>query len=58
MKRSQTKAMDTIGTIAGIIAALGLVTILAVNERIYWLPPIIAIGTVVWWLGWGRKRYE
>lgn len=51
-------AMDTIGIIAGIIAAIGFITVLAVNEKIYWLPVIIAVVTVVWWLGWGRHKYE
>jgi hypothetical protein len=54
----QVKAMDTIGITAVIIAALGLITVLAVNEKIYWLPVIIAVVTVVWWLGWGRHKYE
>jgi len=56
--RQAEQAMDTIGIIAGIIAAIGFITVLAVNEKIYWLPVIIAVVTVVWWLGWGRKRYE
>jgi hypothetical protein len=57
-QKKREDAMDRIGIIAGIIAAIGFITVLAVNEKIYWLPVIIAVVTVVWWLGWGRKRYE
>lgn len=56
--RQAEQAMDTIGIIAGIIAAIGFITVLAVNEKIYWLPPVVCIATVVWWVIWGRKRYE
>jgi hypothetical protein len=56
--RQAEQAMDTIGIIAGIIAAIGFITVLAANERIYWLPPIIAVATAVWWLGWRRKRND
>ena len=56
-QKKREDAMDTIGIIAGIIAAIGFITVLAVNEKIYWLPVIIAVVTVVWWLGWGRNKY-
>ena len=40
-----------------IVPAL-IIALITYHLRLFWLPPVICIGTVVWWLGWGRKRYE
>ena len=51
-------AMDTIGIFTGIICVTLFIALLSFHERIFWLPPIIAVGTVIWWIGWGRHKYD
>lgn len=50
-------AMDRIGIFLGIICISLFIALLCFHERIFWLPPLIASGTVIWWLGWGRHKY-
>lgn len=56
--RSVTELMDKIMKPFLYLVVVGLIVLLTVNGKIYWLPPIAAGLTVVWWLGWGRNKYE
>lgn len=56
--RSVTELADKLMKPFLYVAAVGLIVLLTVNGKLYWLPPIVAVLTVVWWVGWGRKRYE
>lgn len=41
-----------------LVVPAGIIALITYHARLFWLPPVICIGTVVWWVGWGRKRYE
>lgn len=36
----------------------GIIALITYHARLFWLPPVVCIATVVWWVIWGRKRYE
>lgn len=57
LKRAE-EIMDTIGIFLGIICIGLFIALLSFHERIFWLPPLLCIGTVVWWIGWGRHKYQ
>ncbi|NLB52059.1 MAG: hypothetical protein GX808_03880 [Syntrophomonadaceae bacterium] len=57
LKRMEA-AMDRIGIFTGIICISLFIAMLCFHERIFWLPPLISIGAVIWWVGWGRHQYQ
>ena len=51
------RVMDFIGISSIALVIVLFIALLAVNGKLYWLFPIAAGLTVVWWLGWGRRKY-
>lgn len=56
--RAVTKLMDKIMRPFLFIAPLLFAALITYHTEAYWIPPAGAALLVVWWLIWGRKRYE
>ena len=52
------EVMDAFGIFLSIIVITLFIALLSFHARIFWLPPLICVGTVIWWAGWGRYKYE
>lgn len=57
--RAVTELMDKLmKPFLYIVVPVGLIALITFHAQAYWLPGAVAAGLVVWWLGWGRKKYE
>lgn len=57
--RAVTEVMDKLmKPFLYLVAPALVISWLVYHYNLYWLPPALAFGLVVWWLFWGRKRYE